>query len=84
MLLALASISRSLGTWREAQLLRDRLGRMTDRQLTDIGLQREDIRAFARLAVRRTDAAKSWRPQPAEIPADPMRLLARAVSLRAA
>jgi uncharacterized protein YjiS (DUF1127 family) len=84
MLLAIASISRTLGTWRETQLLRDRLGRMTDRQLADIGLQREDIRAFARLAVRHPASAKSWRPQPVEIPADPMRLLARAVSLRAA
>jgi uncharacterized protein YjiS (DUF1127 family) len=84
MLPLIVAVSRRLGRLREEQVLRDRLERMTTRQLADIGLERDDIRSFARVAVRHEGRPVSTWRTPVEMPADPMRLLARAVSLRSA
>ena len=82
MLPIFTALSRSLGNWQQASLLRGRLAQMSDRQLDDIGLVREDIRTFARLAM--CDAPVSGGPPSVDLPKDPHRLVARAISLRSA
>ena len=88
MLAAVITAVERLGRRREGLHLRERLGRMTDRQLADIGLSRHEIPAFARLATRHPA------PRPTTVSALRRELLpdlslsqwliARAISLRSA
>lgn len=45
------NIARSLTNWRKYRQTVTELGRMTDRELRDLGIGREDIRRVARSAV---------------------------------
>lgn len=45
------NITRSLNNWRKYRQTVTELGRMTDRELRDLGIGREDIRRVARQAV---------------------------------
>lgn len=45
------NITRSLTTWRKYRQTVSELGRMSDRELRDLGIGREDIRRVARSAV---------------------------------
>ncbi|MDH4439758.1 MAG: DUF1127 domain-containing protein [Rhizobium sp.] len=46
------NIARSLTNWRKYRQTVTELGRMSDRELRDLGIGREDIRSVARSAVR--------------------------------
>ncbi|MBB3977804.1 uncharacterized protein YjiS (DUF1127 family) [Rhizobium azooxidifex] len=46
------NISRSFNTWRKYRQTITELGRMSDRELHDLGIGRSDIRRVARDAVR--------------------------------
>ncbi|ATN34181.1 DUF1127 domain-containing protein [Rhizobium sp. ACO-34A] len=45
------NFARSLNNWRKYRQTVTELGRMTDRELRDLGIGREDIRRVARQAV---------------------------------
>ena len=45
------NIARSLNNWRKYRQTVTELGRMSDRELRDLGIGREDIRRVARHAV---------------------------------
>lgn len=45
------NITRSLNNWRKYRQTVTELGRMSDRELTDLGIGRSDIRRVARTAV---------------------------------
>lgn len=45
------NIARSLNNWRKYRQTVNELGRMSDRELRDLGIGREDIRRVARHAV---------------------------------
>jgi uncharacterized protein YjiS (DUF1127 family) len=45
------NIARSLNNWRKYRQTITELGRMSDRELRDLGIGREDIRRVARHAV---------------------------------
>ena len=45
------NIARSLNNWRKYRQTVTELGRMSDRELTDLGVGRSDIRRVARNAV---------------------------------
>ncbi|MGE6740820.1 DUF1127 domain-containing protein [Allorhizobium pseudoryzae] len=45
------NIARSLNNWRKYRQTVTELGRMSDRELTDLGIGRGDIRRVARTAV---------------------------------
>lgn len=45
------NITRSLTNWRKYRQTVTELGRMTDRELSDLGIGRQDIRRVARTAV---------------------------------
>ncbi|MCL6652004.1 hypothetical protein A6R70_06850 [Agrobacterium rubi] len=45
------NISRSLNNWRKYRQTVTELGRMSDRELSDLGIGRSDIRRVARTAV---------------------------------
>ncbi|SIQ56358.1 protein of unknown function [Rhizobium sp. RU35A] len=45
------NIARSLNNWRKYRQTVSELGRMSDRELTDLGIGRSDIRRIARTAV---------------------------------
>jgi uncharacterized protein YjiS (DUF1127 family) len=45
------NITRSLTNWRKYRQTVNELGRMSDRELTDLGIGRSDIRRVARTAV---------------------------------
>lgn len=45
------NIARSLSNWRKYRQTVTELGRMSDRELRDLGIGREDIRRVARHAV---------------------------------
>ncbi len=45
------NIARSLNNWRKYRQTVNELGRMSDRELRDLGIGREDIRRVARRAV---------------------------------
>lgn len=47
------NIARSLNNWRKYRQTVTELGRMSDRELRDLGIGREDIRRVARHAVAR-------------------------------
>ncbi|MDF1633912.1 DUF1127 domain-containing protein [Mycoplana sp. MJR14] len=46
------NITRSFNTWRKYRQTINELGRMSDRELNDLGIGRSDIRRVAREAVR--------------------------------
>ncbi|TPW29540.1 DUF1127 domain-containing protein [Pararhizobium mangrovi] len=46
------SIKKSYSTWRKYRQTVDELNRMSDRELTDLGIGRADIRTVARQASR--------------------------------
>jgi uncharacterized protein YjiS (DUF1127 family) len=45
------NVARTLNNWRKYRQTVAELGRMTSRELDDIGIDRNDIRGFARKAV---------------------------------
>ncbi|WP_117195659.1 DUF1127 domain-containing protein [Rhizobium terrae] len=45
------NIAKKLNTWRKYRETVNELGRMTDRELSDLGIGRADIRRVARTAV---------------------------------
>ncbi|QCL88919.1 DUF1127 domain-containing protein [Agrobacterium sp. LC34] len=45
------NIARSLTNWRKYRQTVTELGRMTDRELSDLGIGRQDIRRVAKTAV---------------------------------
>ncbi len=45
------NITRSLNNWRKYRQTVTELGRMSDRELRDLGIGREDIRRVARTAI---------------------------------
>lgn len=45
------NITRSLNNWRKYRQTVNELGRMSDRELSDLGIGRNDIRRVARTAV---------------------------------
>jgi len=45
------NIAQKLNTWRKYRETVNELGRMTDRELSDLGIGRADIRRVARTAV---------------------------------
>ncbi|WP_082469784.1 MULTISPECIES: DUF1127 domain-containing protein [Rhizobium/Agrobacterium group] len=45
------NITRSLNNWRKYRQTVNELGRMSDRELSDLGIGRSDIRRVARTAV---------------------------------
>ena len=45
------NVARSLNNWRKYRQTVVELGRMTNRELHDLGIDRSDIRAVARTAV---------------------------------
>lgn len=45
------NITRSLNNWRKYRKTVNELGRMSDRELSDLGIGRSDIRRVARTAV---------------------------------
>jgi len=45
------NIAQKLSTWRKYRETINELGRMTDRELSDLGIGRADIRRVARTAV---------------------------------
>lgn len=45
------NIAKKLTTWRKYRETVNELGRMTDRELSDLGIGRADIRRVARTAV---------------------------------
>ncbi|MBW6420151.1 DUF1127 domain-containing protein [Rhizobium sp. XQZ8] len=45
------NIAQKLTTWRKYRETVNELGRMTDRELSDLGIGRSDIRRVARTAV---------------------------------
>ncbi len=45
------NITRSLTNWRKYRQTVTELGRMTDRELNDLGIGRQDIRRVARNAI---------------------------------
>ncbi|MEK1851087.1 MAG: DUF1127 domain-containing protein [Phyllobacterium sp.] len=47
------NVARSFNTWRKYRQTVTELGRMTSRQLQDLGIDRGDIRNIARAAVGR-------------------------------
>jgi len=46
------NIARAYNTWRKYRQTVNELGRMSNRELADLGIAREDIRRVARAAVR--------------------------------
>lgn len=46
------NLARSFNNWRKYRQTVTELGRMTDRELSDLGIGRPDIRRIARDAVR--------------------------------
>ncbi|MBD8553980.1 DUF1127 domain-containing protein [Rhizobium sp. CFBP 8762] len=47
------NVARSFSTWRKYRQTINELGRMTTRELQDLGIERQDIRSVARAAVGR-------------------------------
>ena len=47
------NVARSFNTWRKYRQTVTELGRMTSRELQDLGIDRSDIRNIARAAVGR-------------------------------
>ena len=45
------NVARSFNNWRKYRQTVTELGRMTDRELSDLGIGRQDIRRVARTAV---------------------------------
>jgi uncharacterized protein YjiS (DUF1127 family) len=45
------NVARTLNTWRKYRQTVSELGRMTNRELSDLGIARDDIRSVARAAV---------------------------------
>lgn len=46
------NLTRTLNNWRKYRQTVNELGRMSDRELSDLGIGRADIRSVARSAVR--------------------------------
>ncbi|WP_377288640.1 DUF1127 domain-containing protein [Rhizobium sp. SG2393] len=46
------NLARSFSTWRKYRQTCNELGRMTDRELNDLGIGRDDIPQVARRAVK--------------------------------
>jgi uncharacterized protein YjiS (DUF1127 family) len=88
MLAALLTAVERLGRRREGRHLSERLGRMTDRQLADIGLSRHEVPAFARLATRdpapKVTTVSALRHELLPDLSLSQWLIARAISLRSA
>jgi uncharacterized protein YjiS (DUF1127 family) len=88
MLAAVLTAIESFGRRREGLHLRERLSRMTDRQLADIGLSRHEVPAFARLAIRhparKSTTVPALRQQMLPDLSLSQWLIARAISLRSA
>lgn len=47
------NVARSLNNWRKYRQTVNELGRMTNRELDDLGINRSDIRSVARASVAR-------------------------------
>ncbi|OLP57016.1 DUF1127 domain-containing protein [Rhizobium rhizosphaerae] len=47
------NLTRSFSAWREYRQTVTELGRMSNRELNDLGIARADIRSVARAAVKR-------------------------------
>ncbi|WP_068954663.1 DUF1127 domain-containing protein [Pararhizobium polonicum] len=47
------NVARSFNNWRKYRQTVNELGRMTTRELRDLGIDRSDIRSIARAAVAR-------------------------------
>ena len=47
------NLTRSFSAWREYRQTVSELGRMSNRELHDLGIDRADIRSVARAAVKR-------------------------------
>ncbi|OLP56989.1 DUF1127 domain-containing protein [Rhizobium rhizosphaerae] len=47
------NLTRSFSAWREYRQTVTELGRMSNRELNDLGIARSDIRSVARAAVKR-------------------------------
>lgn len=47
------NVARSLNNWRKYRQTVNELGRMTNRELDDLGIDRSDIRSVARASVAR-------------------------------